>query len=134
MVDRIVFERGTRRFDCNREVIVSAGSFNSLKLLMLSGTGNPADLAPHGIAVQHVLPGVGHNLESHPGVDVQYSAPDESSLTSQLGLLGRAKLGADWALRKRGLGTSNFFEACAPGMMSPSPTCSTSSLPSPARS
>jgi choline dehydrogenase len=124
-VERIVLERGiavglevnngkgTRRISCNREVIVSAGSFNSPKLLMLSGIGNPSDLAQHGITVQHDLPGVGHNLESHPGVDVQYSAPHESSLTSQLGLLGRAKLGADWALRKRGLGTSNFFEAGA---------------------
>lgn len=35
------------------------------------------------------------------------------SLTSELHLLGRAKLAADWMLRRKGLGTTNFFETGA---------------------
>jgi choline dehydrogenase-like flavoprotein len=48
-----------------REVVLSGGTFNSPQLLMLSGIGDPAELAKHGIAVQHALPGVGKNLQDH---------------------------------------------------------------------
>ncbi len=56
---------------------------------------------------------MGRNLQNHPGVDVQYSARDEDSLTSELNAYGRVKLAADWVLRKKGLGTTNFFETGA---------------------
>ncbi|XAH22003.1 GMC family oxidoreductase N-terminal domain-containing protein [Xylophilus sp. GW821-FHT01B05] len=48
-----------------REVIVCAGTANSPKLLELSGIGNPAVLAEHGIALRHALEGVGENLRDH---------------------------------------------------------------------
>lgn len=48
-----------------REVIVSAGAANTPKLLELSGIGNPAILARHGITLRHALPGVGENLRDH---------------------------------------------------------------------
>lgn len=48
-----------------REVIVSAGAANSPKLLQLSGIGDPALLARHGIAVVHGLTSVGENLSDH---------------------------------------------------------------------
>ena len=47
------------------EVIVSAGTINSPKLLELSGIGNPDILDAHGIGVHHALPGVGENLRDH---------------------------------------------------------------------
>ena len=50
-----------------REVVLSAGAINSPQLLMLSGIG-PADaLRRHGIAGIEDLPGVGQNLQEHPG-------------------------------------------------------------------
>jgi len=48
-----------------REVIVSAGTFGSPHLLLLSGIGAPEKLSPHGIETQHALPGVGENLHDH---------------------------------------------------------------------
>ena len=48
-----------------REVIVAAGVVNSPQLLMLSGIGDPAALAEHGIVVAASLPGVGRNLQDH---------------------------------------------------------------------
>ncbi|MCB1853567.1 MAG: GMC family oxidoreductase N-terminal domain-containing protein [Halieaceae bacterium] len=48
-----------------REVIVSAGAFNSPKLLMLSGIGPAAELQKHGIDLAVELPGVGQNLQEH---------------------------------------------------------------------
>ncbi len=49
----------------NKEVILSAGAYNSPQLLMLSGIGDGAMLKKHGIPVQKHLPGVGKNLQDH---------------------------------------------------------------------
>lgn len=48
-----------------REVIISAGVFNSPQLLMLSGVGPSNELKKHDISVRHELPGVGQNLQDH---------------------------------------------------------------------
>lgn len=124
-VRRVVFENraavgvevtrlgATKRITCAREVIVSAGAVNTPKLLMLSGIGDPDELRRHGIGVVASSRQVGRNLQNHPGVDIQFATDNEDSLTSQIDLLGRAKLGADWLLRRRGLGVTNFFEAGA---------------------
>ncbi|WP_454866965.1 choline dehydrogenase [Pseudomonas lini] len=103
----------THTVRCTREVILCAGAFNSPQLLMLSGIGCKEELRAHGIASKVDLPNVGKNLENHPGVNIQYATRHSDSLVSELGLLGQARLGADWLLRKKGLGTTNFFETGA---------------------
>jgi choline dehydrogenase len=109
-----VSRRGsTQRITCSREVIVCAGAVNTPKLLMLSGVGDPDELRRHGIGVVACARQVGRNLQNHPGLDIQFATADEDSLTSQLHLGGRAKLSAEWLLRRRGLGAANFFEAGA---------------------
>ncbi len=50
---------------CTREVIVAAGTFDSPKLLLLSGIGPAESLTKLGIPVQADLPGVGRNLVDH---------------------------------------------------------------------
>jgi choline dehydrogenase len=103
----------TRRIDARREVILSAGAFGSPKLLMLSGLGPADELRRHGIDVVADVAEVGRNLQNHPGVDVQWKADDADSLTSEVGLVGQARLAAEWGLLRRGLGGTNFFEAGA---------------------
>lgn len=49
----------------NYEVILSAGAFDSPKLLMLSGIGDAKQLQAMGISVVADLPGVGQNLQDH---------------------------------------------------------------------
>ena len=49
----------------NQEVILSAGAFDSPKLLMLSGIGDAAQLQAMGLSVVVDLPGVGQNLQDH---------------------------------------------------------------------
>lgn len=48
------------------EVIVSAGAIGSPKVLLLSGIGDPADLAEVGVPAKASLPGVGQNFHDHP--------------------------------------------------------------------
>jgi choline dehydrogenase len=83
-VNRIVLERNkavgvdlTRRdsqitVKATREVILSAGAYQSPQLLMLSGIGDADELAQHGITCAHHLPGVGKNLQDHVGSYVQH--------------------------------------------------------------
>ena len=104
---------GSTRITARREVILSAGAFGSPKLLMLSGLGPADELRRHGIAVVADVDQVGRNLQNHPGVDVQWAADHEDSLTSEVGLVGQARLAAEWGLLRRGLGATNFFEAGA---------------------
>jgi choline dehydrogenase len=51
-----------------REVILSSGSYNSPRLLLLSGVGPPDALKSHGIKPVLDLPGVGRNLQEHPSM------------------------------------------------------------------
>ena len=59
--------------DARREVILSAGVIHSPQLLMLSGIGDPAQLARHDIPVRAALPGVGRNLQDHLAIGVTYA-------------------------------------------------------------
>lgn len=52
----------------NHEIILTAGTFNTPKLLMLSGIGPKDHLAEHGIPLVKHLPGVGQNMKDHPSV------------------------------------------------------------------
>ncbi|HUB97155.1 MAG TPA: choline dehydrogenase [Stellaceae bacterium] len=66
-------EHGERKIArAEREVIVSAGVINSPQLLMLSGIGDPDELARHDIAVAAPLVGVGKNLQDHISVGIEY--------------------------------------------------------------
>jgi len=56
-----------------REVILAGGVINTPQLLMLSGIGDPGELAQHGIAVRAPLRGVGKNLQDHVSVILIYS-------------------------------------------------------------
>jgi choline dehydrogenase len=47
------------------EIILSAGAIGSPQILMLSGIGDPKELAEHGIKIEKALTGVGKNLQDH---------------------------------------------------------------------
>lgn len=49
----------------SKEVILSAGAFNSPQLLLLSGIGAAEELKKWGITSKKELPGVGQNLQDH---------------------------------------------------------------------
>ena len=64
-----------------REVVVSAGTYQSPVLLMLSGIGPAADLELLGIEVRADLP-VGENLQDHCMAQLNYFTDEESLFTA----------------------------------------------------
>ncbi|MBO3273665.1 GMC family oxidoreductase [Pseudomonas schmalbachii] len=95
-----------------KEVLLSAGAFGSPQLLMLSGIGAESELKPHGIAMQHELPGVGQNLQDHPDVVICYKSHDTSLLgISAGGSLKMGKAFVDYVRHKNGPFASNCAES-----------------------
>jgi choline dehydrogenase-like flavoprotein len=94
-----------------REVILSAGSFASPHLLMLSGIGNARELARHGIPVIADLPGVGENLQDHLDVTIEYRAKSIAPYGVSWRALPR-NIGHvfNWIFNKRGLFSSTTGE------------------------
>lgn len=94
-----------------REVILSAGAFNSPVILMQSGIGSAAHLKEHGIDVVHDLPGVGENLMDHPLTSLQLKCTQPVTLYKHLNLFSQAKGAVEWALTRKGLLANNHFDA-----------------------
>ncbi|MGR3759830.1 choline dehydrogenase [Roseobacteraceae bacterium NS-SX3] len=95
------------------EVIVSASSLNSPKLLMLSGIGPAKHLAEHGIDIVADRPGVGQNLQDHLELYLQMACSQPITLYKYWNLFGKGLIGAQWLFTKKGLGASNQFESAA---------------------
>jgi choline dehydrogenase-like flavoprotein len=94
-----------REIRAGREVILSAGSYQSPQVLLLSGIGPPADLELAGIPPVLDLP-VGSNLQDHVVTWITYTTEEPSLLT--------AETEENVALiegQGRGPLTSNFAEA-----------------------
>ncbi|KAL6722058.1 hypothetical protein ACLMJK_001163 [Lecanora helva] len=62
-----------------KEVILSAGAFQSPQLLMVSGIGPSNILQKHGIQTLQDLPGVGQNLQDHTYTGVSYRVNVETA-------------------------------------------------------
>jgi choline dehydrogenase len=88
------------RVRADREVVLSAGAFDSPKLLMLSGIG-PADvLRKSGIAIEADLPGVGQNLQDHLLMPHVYACREPQPVPimfAEAGLLHRTRTGLEAA-------------------------------------
>ena len=110
----IEYERDgqTHQARASREVLLSGGPINSVQLLKLSGIGPAAELREHGIAVLADRPGVGANLQDHLEFYFQMACTQPVTLFGQANLLGKALVGAQWLLTRRGIGASNQFESC----------------------
>jgi choline dehydrogenase len=92
-----------------REVILSAGAFNSPQILMLSGIGPARELQEVGVPVAHELPGVGRNLQDHPFITMMWEMSDTHSLYKA----DAPKNVAEWLLRRSGPLSSTVAESVA---------------------
>src|SRR4030095_1915369 len=93
----------TKTARCNGEVILSAGSIGSTQLLLLSGIGPGRSLLQLGIPVALARRGVGQNLQDHLQLRLIYKVSGVKTLNETYhSLFGRAAMGVDYALRRRG--------------------------------
>jgi choline dehydrogenase-like flavoprotein len=109
----VEFRQGkdTKQIHARREIIVSSGTFQTPQLLMLSGVGDHAALANHGIATVLHLPGVGQNLQDHPDFIFAYMS-DSPHFTgmSFSGIMHQLRAIGQYRRERRGPMTSNFAE------------------------
>lgn len=121
-VTRIVVENGravgvemlrdgkTEIVRAEREVILAGGAINSPQLLQLSGIGDPADLEPLGIRVQHALVGVGKNLQDHLNVSLKQRLTVPASYLRNTRPLSMLAAFLKYALFKSGPSATNGLE------------------------
>ncbi len=102
-VEYLQNRRQTKRVTARREVILSCGSINTARLLLLSGIGPASSLKALGIPVHADLPGVGQNLRDHyqvrlvartKGIETYNALARGPKLAGQIGrwLLGRPSI------------------------------------------
>ena len=85
------------------EVILSAGAIGSPQILQLSGIGPAKLLKEHGIDVVHEAPGVGENLQDHLQIRAVFKVQGAKTLnTLSNSLIGKAKIGLEYALKRSG--------------------------------
>jgi choline dehydrogenase len=102
----------TKRAVARRGVVVSSGTLNTPRLLMLSGIGPAAHLAEFGIPVVVDAPGVGRNLQEHVGTHLVNDV-NTPTLNSQARGLALMRQMADFVLRRRGILTTSVGHAQA---------------------
>lgn len=123
-VDRILVEDGravgvgyrqggeARTVRAAREVLVATGTYNTAKLLMLSGIGPADHLREHGIAVVADLPGVGANLQDHHEIPVIAATRGPSGYFGQDRGWAMVRNGLQYLLFNSGPVTTTGIEAC----------------------
>lgn len=99
---------GVERFAKADKVVLAGGAMNTPKLLMLSGVGNPEELARHGIEVVIASPEVGQNLNEHPMARLVYTSRVRShNLTG--GIAQKLGIALEFAMHREGP-VSTVFE------------------------
>jgi choline dehydrogenase len=123
-VDRIIIENGraagvqyTRDGDLHearatREVLIGAGTYNTAKLLMLSGLGPADHLRDFQIPVVANLPGVGQNLQDHHEVPVIATTNRPSGYFGQDRGWNMIRNGLQYLLFGTGPVTTTGIECC----------------------
>lgn len=110
----VVIQQGgqERTLHARRGVVLSAGSMNTPRLLMLSGIGPADHLRVMGIPVVADLPGVGGNLQDHVGTHLVNTVSVPTLNTDAQGLRGAWQV-LRYALSRQGALTTAIGHAQA---------------------
>jgi choline dehydrogenase len=100
-------------FEAQREVLLSAGSFGSPQILMLSGIGSKEELLKHKIEIKKELEGVGKNLHDHLMFGISNLSTWKGTLNNVLKPLNQVKHLLNYLINKKGPFTISPLEANA---------------------
>lgn len=101
----------THKVSARREVMLSAGAFQTPQLLMLSGIGPAAELQRHGIPVIYDSPNIGQNLSDHLDFTLSYKTPDPDNFGIGFGAtLNLIKQALQWRRDGTGMIATPFAE------------------------
>ena len=100
----VTYRRANRTLTgrASKAVILCGGAINSPQLLQLSGVGDAALLARHGIEVVATSPAVGRNLQDHLAVSYFYRSKVPTLNDVFVPLAGKVKLGLRYLATRRG--------------------------------
>jgi choline dehydrogenase len=104
---------GRRHRADGAEILLAAGTYQTPRLLMLSGIGPEEELAAHGIPVRVALPGVGRNLQDHHEAPIVAAASGRHGYFGQDRGLAMLRHGLQYLLFRSGAVTTTGVEACA---------------------
>ncbi|WP_206245303.1 GMC family oxidoreductase [Novosphingobium terrae] len=121
----VVLQQGgqERVLRARRGVVLSAGSMNTPRLLMLSGIGPAGHLRAMGLPVVADLPGVGSNLQDHVGTHLVNTVSSATLNTDAQGLRGAWQV-LRYALSRQGalttaIGHAQAFVKSRRGLIAP---------------
>ena len=97
--------KGSNKFQVNveKEIIVSAGAFQSPQILMLSGIGDFSELKKHGIDCLHELKGVGKNLQDHLFYPICAKSKTQEGINHYISPLNQLKAAWNYFVNKKGV-------------------------------
>ncbi|MEM8894667.1 MAG: GMC family oxidoreductase N-terminal domain-containing protein, partial [Bacteroidota bacterium] len=105
--------KGGQEIRASKEVILSAGSFQSPQILMLSGIGEKEQLNRHGIEVKREIPGVGKNLQDHLFFPVSCLTKEQVGLNHHIKLTNQLAGFIKYLTSKKGPFTIGPLESVA---------------------
>ena len=104
--------QGAATLKASREVVLSAGAFNSPELLLRSGVGPAKMLQDAGVPLACDLPGVGQNLRDH--IDGMITVRSRSTKTLGISVRNLPSMIAapfKWFASRKGMFTTNYVES-----------------------
>ena len=103
----------TNQVLANKEVLLSAGSFQSPQLLMLSGIGDSKELQSHGIECKKELKGVGKNLQDHLFFPICNESTIQEGVNHKATLINQIRGAWDYFVHKKGVFSTSPLEGMA---------------------
>ena len=111
----VEYMKGSKKnqINANQEIIVSAGTFQSPQLLMLSGIGDSSELNKHGIECLHDLKGVGKNLQDHLFYPICAQSKTNKGINHYISPLKQLKAAWNYFVNKKGVFCAGPLEGMA---------------------
>ena len=97
----------------NKEIILSAGSFQSPQILMLSGIGDLKELKKIGVNCKHNLVGVGKNLQDHVFYPICAKTKRNQGINHYISPFNQIKAGLNYFLKNKGVFCTGPLEGIA---------------------